>query len=111
MCELLGALLWRYFEQSRRFEAAVAFFAPLQAEVLSCGAHVAAAQRELGELPEAIGTLCELLHLQPSSAPLLVCHAGLEPSASGQGPRQVLFCYSHARAVPWTTHASGLEPG
>ena len=78
MCELLGALLWRYFEQSRRFEAAVAFFAPLQAEVLSCGAHVAAAQRELGELPEAIGTLCELLHAQPSS----VCHRGLQPRTS-----------------------------
>jgi hypothetical protein len=63
MCELLGALLWRYFEQSRRFEAAVAFFAPLQAEVPPCGAHVAAAQRELGELPEAIGTLCLTLTL------------------------------------------------
>ena len=30
-----------------------------------------------------------------------VCHAGLEPQTS-TGPRQVLLCYSRARASPWT---------
>ena len=31
----------------------------------------------------------------PPSVPGLVCHAGLEPRASRQGPWQVVFCYSH----------------
>ena len=30
----------------------------------------------------------------------LVCHTGLEPRTSRQGPRQV--CNSHVRALPWT---------
>eukprot|EP00964_Phaeocystis_antarctica_P001105 scaffold613_cov79-Phaeocystis_antarctica.AAC.10 len=30
----------------------------------------------------------------------MVCHTGLGPQASRQGPRQV--CYSHVRALPWT---------
>ena len=36
----------------------------------------------------------------------LVCHTGLEPQTSRQGPRQV--CYSHVRASPWTGLA-GLD--
>ena len=31
-----------------------------------------------------------------------VCHTGLEPRTSRQGPRQVLFCYAHVRALPLT---------
>ena len=39
-------------------------------------------------------------------AAVVVCHRGLEPRTSRQGPRQV--CYSHACALPWT--ASVLRP-
>ena len=34
------------------------------------------------------------------SNPRLVCHTGLEPQTSRQGPRRI--CYSHVRASPWT---------
>ena len=36
---------------------------------------------------------------------LRVCHAGLEPQTSRQGPRQ--FCCSHVRALAWTGAACG----
>ena len=36
---------------------------------------------------------------------LRVCHAGLEPQASRQGPRQV--CCSHVRALAWSGAACG----
>ena len=46
--------------------------------------------------PCAVGATCVLY------IPGFVCHAGLEPRTRRQGPRQVLFCYSHVRASPWT---------
>ncbi len=46
--------------------------------------------------PCAVGATCVLY------IPGFVCHAGLEPRTRRQGPRQVLFCYSHVRALPWT---------
>ena len=50
-------LLARYFSQSLRHEQALRFFEGLQPSAPWCAAHVAAAQRGLGLLPEAIGTL------------------------------------------------------
>ena len=35
-------------------------------------------------------------------AGLAVGHTGLEPQTSRQGPRQVLFCYSHVWFSAWT---------
>ena len=46
---------------------------------------------------------------QPSTQ-AMVCHTGLGPQASRQGPRQVLlFCCSHVRALPWTAVVAVAE--
>lgn len=99
MCALLSALLWRYFHQSRRYNIAIDFFACLQTEMIACAQYVAAAQRELGQLPEAIGTLCMLLHVQPSSVPLLRSQVAL-----------LLQCQIKAHALSLAMHCVQLCP-
>jgi hypothetical protein len=65
-------LLWTYFEQSRRFHQALAFFTPMLDYVPGCALRVALAQRELGALSDAIGTLASSLAQAPGQIELLL---------------------------------------
>ena len=87
------------FVQSRRYEQALAFFAPLASSVRCAGEYAAAAQRELGLLPEAILSLSELIRGAPSDASLLLQQAEL-----------LLQCHMVQPAMAIATHAVRLSP-
>ena len=74
---LLVEALYHFFSHSFRFEQAVAFFDPLATLLGCCAERVAAAQRALGQLPEAILTLGAALDAAPSDASLLIAQGEL----------------------------------
>lgn len=71
----VDALLWRYFERSHRFGQALAFFSRVAGTTPRAARYVAAAQRALGALPDAIATLALMLLDAPASPPLLIAQA------------------------------------
>lgn len=74
---LLVEALYHFFSHSFRFEQAVAFFDPLATLLGCCAERMAAAQRALGQLPEAILTLGAALDTAPSDASLLIAQGEL----------------------------------
>ena len=96
---LLVEALYHFFSHSFRFEQAVAFFEPLATLLACCAERVAAAQRALGQLPEAILTLGVALDAAPSDASLLIAQGEL-----------LLQCQMLDAAVCVATNAVQLGP-
>lgn len=97
---LLCAQLYTYFAQSKRYEQALAFFAPLAVGgVRACGEMAAAAQRELGLLPEAILAVGAMITSTPSDGALLLRQAQL-----------LLQCHMLLPAMAVAAHATRLAP-
>ena len=114
--ELLSSAVYQHFAHSFRFEQAVLFFLPLAGEIPACAECAAAAQRELGQLPDAILTVGEAIDALAGSGSklgsllitqgelLLQCHM-LEP-ALRVASHAVSLAPLHWRA--WTLLTSAL---
>ena len=96
---LLSQAVYRFFALSFRFEQAVHFFLPLAATLGCCAVQAAAAQRELGQLPEAILTLGRALEAAPTDGSLLLSQGEL-----------LLQCHMLAPALKIAAHAVRLLP-
>ena len=96
---LIAAAVYCYFSHSFRFEQAVNFFLPLATRLGCCAERAAAAQRELGQLPEAILTLAAALQSHPADQGLLTAQGEL-----------LLQCHMLDAALKVASHGARLGP-